>query len=111
MAALTPYHHKKLTKDAMEDFQELEVDGKNIRVYRDKRTIWQEARTVIVFIAERLKSGQIRGIYQSLEKAEKQLLQLQESLYNPKAMERDKEQLEDKITNIVNRQFVKDIID
>ncbi|MDR4506106.1 MAG: hypothetical protein MRK01_15130 [Candidatus Scalindua sp.] len=54
----------------MENFQELEADGKNIGIYRDKRIIWQEERTVIVFISERLKSGQIRGIYQSLGKTE-----------------------------------------
>ncbi len=111
VGALTPYHHKKLVEDAMEGFQKLEVDGKGIHAYRDKRTIWQEERTVIVFISEKLKSGQIRGIYQSLEKAEKRLRELQESLCKPKAMKRKKEQLQDKITNIVKGQFVKDIID
>ncbi len=111
VGALTPYHHKKLVEDAMEDFQEVEVDGKGIHVYRDKRTIWHEERTVIVFISEKLKSGQIRGIYQSLDKVEKQLRELRESLCKPKAMKRKKEQLEDKITSIVKGQFVKDIID
>ena len=121
IGALTPYHHRELVDDAMENSQELEVDGKDVpvfrntikggQVYRDKRTIWQEERTVIVFISEKLKSGQIRGIYQSLEKAEKQLKELKSSLCKPKAMKRKKEQLEDKITNIVKRQFVKDIID
>ncbi|MDR4505029.1 MAG: IS1634 family transposase [Candidatus Scalindua sp.] len=111
VGALTPYHHKELVNDAMENFQELEVDGKNIWIYRDKRIIWQEERAVIVFISERLKSGQIRGIYQSLGKAEKQLQQLQESLSKPKAKKRDRKQLEDKITNIVKGQFIKDIID
>jgi transposase len=111
VGALTPYHHKKLVEDAMEDFHELEVDGKGIQVYRDRRTIWQEERTVIVFISEKLKSGQIRGIYQSLEKAERQLGELQESLCKPRTMKRKKEQLEDEITSIVKGQFVKDIID
>ena len=111
VGALTPYHHKELVNDAMENFRELEVDGKNIWIYRDKRIIWQEERTVIVFISERLKSGQIRGIYQLLGKAEKQLQQLQESLSKPRAKKRDRKQLEDKITNIVKGQFIKDIID
>jgi transposase len=111
VGALTPYHHKELVNDAMENFDELEVDGKGICIYRDKRIIWHEERTVIVFISERLKSGQIRGIYQSLGKAEKQLQQLQESLSKPKARKRDRKKLEDKITNIVKGQFIKDIID
>lgn len=111
VGALTPYHHKKLIDNATENFQELNVDGKDILVYRDKLMIWQEERTVIVFISERLKSGQIRGIYQSLEKAERQLRELQGSLCKPKTMKRDRKQLEDKVTNTVKRQFVKDIID
>jgi len=36
---------------------------------------------------------------------------LQESLSKPKAKKRDRKQLEDKITNIVKGQFIKDIID
>jgi transposase len=111
VGALTPYHHKKLIDNATENFQELNVDGKAIRVYRDKRMIWQEERTVIVFISERLKSGQIRGIYQSLEKAERQLRELQEALCKPKARKRDRRQLEDKVTNTVKGQFVKNVID
>ncbi len=111
VGALTPYHHKKLIDNATENFQDLNVDGKAIQVYRDKRVIWQEERTLIIFISERLKSGQIRGIYQSLEKAEKQLRKLQEGLSKPKARKRDRKQLEDKITNTVKGQFVKNIID
>jgi transposase len=111
VGALTPYHHKELIDNATDNFRELNVDGKDIQVYRDKRMIWQEERTLIVFISERLKSGQIRGIYQSLEKAERQLRELQGALCNPKAKKRDREQLEDKITNTVKGQFVKNVID
>ncbi len=111
VGALTPYHHKELVNDAMENFEELEVDGKDICIYRNKRIIWHEERTVIVFISERLKRGQIRGIYQSLGKAEKQLQQLQESLTKPKTRKRERKQLEGKIKNLVKGQFIKDIID
>ncbi len=111
VGALTPYHHKKLIDNATDSFRELNVDGKDIQVYRDKRIIWKEERTVIVFISERLKSGQIRGIYQSLEKAERELRELQGALCKPKARKRDREQLEDKVTNTVKGQFVKNVID
>lgn len=111
VGALTPYHHKKLIKEAMDRFGELDVCGKKIQVYREKRVVWQEERTVVVFISEKLKTGQIRGIHQSLEKVEKQLRQLQESLSNPKAKKRDREQLENKISNLVKVQFVKNLID
>ena len=111
VGALTPYNHKKLIDDAIDNFEELDVGGNVIQVYRDKREIWQEERTVVVFISEKLKAGQIRGIYQSLEKRQKQLRELQESLSNPRAKKRNKEELENKITNLLKGQFLKDLID
>ena len=69
VGALTPYNHKKLIDEALDNFEELDVGGNVIQVYRDKREIWQEERTVVVFISEKLKAGQIRGIYQSWKKS------------------------------------------
>ena len=111
VGALTPYNHKKLIDEAIDNFEELDVSGNVIQVYRDKREIWQEERTVVVFISEKLKAGQIRGIYQSLEKKQKQLRELQESLSNPRAKKRNKEELENKITNLLKGQFLKNLID
>jgi len=111
VGALTPYHHKNLINDAVDNFQELDLDGTIIQAYRDRRVIWQEERTVIAFISEKLKTGQLRGIYQALEKKEKQLQQLQKSLSNPKTKKRDKIQLTDKITKLINGQFMIGLID
>jgi len=111
VGALTPYNHKKLIADAIDNFEELDVGDSIIHVYRDKRKIWQEERTVVVFISEKLKAGQIRGIYQSLEKKQQQLKELQESLSNPRTKKRNKEELENKITNLLKVQFVNNFID
>lgn len=111
VGALTPYNHKRLIDEAIDNFEELDVGGNIIQVYRDKQEIWQEERTVVVFISEKLKAGQIRGIYQSLEKKQKQLRELQESLSNPRTKKRNKEELEDKITNLVKGQFMNNLID
>ncbi|MCD6162171.1 MAG: IS1634 family transposase [candidate division Zixibacteria bacterium] len=111
VGALTPYNHKKLIDDAIDNFEELDVGGNVIQVYRDKREIWQEERTVVVFISEKLKAGQIRGIYQSLEKKQKKLRELQESLSNPRAKKRNKEELEEKISNLLKGQFLNNLID
>jgi hypothetical protein len=59
-----------LINEAEDNFREVDVDGTIIRVYSDKRVIWQSERTVIVFISERFKTGQIQGIYQTLSKKE-----------------------------------------
>ncbi len=110
VGALTPYHHRKLINDAVDNFQELDVSGKTMQVYRDKRVIWQDDRTVIVFVSDKLKAGQIRGIYQSLRKKEKQLGELQEKLSRSKAKKRGKKQLEEKIADLAKGQFLKDVI-
>ncbi len=111
VGALTPYHHKKLINDAVNKFEELDIFGSMVKVCRDKQIIWQEERTIVIFISKELKDGQIRGIYQSLGKIEKQMKQIQEELKSPKAKKRDKEPLENKITNLLKGQFVKKFID
>lgn len=111
VGALTPHNHKKLIDEAIANFQELDVGDNIIQVYRDKRDIWQEERTVVVFISEKLKAGQIGGIYKSLEKKQQQLNELQESLSNPKGKKRNKEELENKITNLLKGQFLNNLID
>ena len=111
LGALTPYHHKKLINEAEGKFQELNVDGSPLQVYRGKQIIWEEERTLVVFISERLKAGQLRGIYQSLDKIEKELKQLQNDLANSKAKKRKQDQLKNKIENMTKGQFIKNIID
>jgi len=73
VGALTPYHHKKLIEEAENNFGILSVGENRMMVYRDKRIIWGEDRTVIVYISEGLKAGQLRGIYQSITKKIKEL--------------------------------------
>lgn len=111
VGALTPYHHKQLVNEAVDNFKKYDVEGSKMQVYRDKRVLWQQERTVVVFISEKLKAGQVRGMYQSLEKAEKQLRQLQQKLCNPKAKMRDKEHLENTLRTLVKGQFTKNLID
>lgn len=110
VGALTPYNHKELLDEAIDNFEKLDVGGSIIQVYRDKREIWQEERTVVVFISEKLKAGQIRGIYQSLEKKQKQLRELQGSLSNPRAKKQNKEELENKITSLLKGKFQNNLI-
>jgi len=110
VGALTPYHHKELIKESEDNFREVDVDGTTINVYRDKRVIWQSERTVIVFISEQFKAGQIRGVYQALSKKEKQLKQLQAQLSNPQAKRRDKKQLENKIMDMLKGQYMSNLI-
>ena len=110
IGALTPYHHRALLEEAEANFQEIEVRGGPQHVYRDKRCIWGEERTVIVFISDKLKAGQLRGLYQALTKAEAGLKQLQGELANPRARKRDRTKLEKRVQSLVHHQYVKDVM-
>ena len=110
VAALTPSQHMKLIQDAEADFVSVTVGDKTLSLYRDKRTIWGEERTVVVFISERLKAGQLRGIYQALKKRKMALGELQRSLVNPRTKKRTREELVEKIDNLIKGQFMKDLL-
>jgi transposase len=111
VGALTPYNHKGLIDDAIDNLEQIEIGTNAIQAYRDKREIWQEERTVVVFISEKLKAGQMRGIYKSLDTKQKQLRELQKSLSNPRARKRSKKELEDKIANMLKGQYMSNLVD
>ena len=111
VGALTPYHHKELLERANENFEAVTVKNNEIQVYREKSVIWGGERTILVIISEKLRAGQLRGIYQALSKKEKQLQKLAEALDSPKAKKRDREKLEEKLRKIAKGQFLAGIID
>lgn len=109
VGALTPYHHRQLIEDANGHYNEEVVmeNGQSLMVYRDKRNIWNEERTVVVFVSDRLKQGQLRGIYHDIGKRVKSLDALKASLTNPKAKKRNQKELEEKIKSLLHGQFMK----
>ena len=110
VGALTPYQHKKLIEDARGSLKEISIGASTLKFYRDRQIIWGHERTVVVFISSRLKAGTIRGIYQSIEKKEKELEELRISLESKRAKKRGREELEEIVANIVKGQYIKDII-
>ena len=106
VGALRPCDHKQLVADAEDNFQDTEINGTVVPVYRDKREIWGRQRTVVVLISERLKSGQLRGVYHSLDNKKAALRQLQRQLANPKAKPCTREQLEDKLKALLRGQYM-----
>ena len=110
IGALTPYHHQALIEEAEANFEAFEMPGGPQHVYRDKRTLWGAERTVIVFISDRLKAGQLRGLYQALAKTEADLKELQSQLANPRARKRDRTKLEQTVQSLIDQQYVKDVM-
>jgi len=110
VGALTPYHHKEIIDRATEDMSTIIINEETLAVYREKSTIWEDEKTILVFISDRLKAGQIRGVYQNLDKKEKSLKKLQQELANPKGKKRDRKELEEKIKTIASGQHLKGVI-
>jgi len=110
VGALTPSQHMDLIQDAEAQFAPVDVEGKSVLLYRDKRVIWGEERTVVVLISEKLRAGQLRGIYQALKKRKLALGKIQRSLANPRAKRRTREQLVETIDNLLKGQFMKDVL-
>jgi transposase len=110
VGALTPYHHKEVIDRATREMSTLRTNNGPLAVYREKSTIWEDEKTILVFISDRLKAGQVRGVYQSLAKKEKSLKELQRSLANPKGKKRNREELEKKVKAIAAGQYLKDIV-
>lgn len=68
-------------------------------------------RNVLVFISQRLKEGQLRGVYQTLEKIKKRLREIQLKLDYPKAKKRSREQLERSIKKALQGQYMQGLIE
>ena len=84
VGALTPYHHRSLIEDAENNYHSVKVDEKPMRIYRTKKDIWGEERTVLVFVSNKLKEGQIRGIYTEMDKKLNALNEFRENLGKPR---------------------------
>jgi len=110
VGALTPSQHLELVQDAEADFTPTTVGDTSLSLYRDKRIIWGAQRTVVVFISNKLKAGQLRGIYQALSKRKKVLSKIQRSLANPRTKKRTREQLGATIDSVLKGQFMEDLL-
>jgi transposase len=111
VGALTPSDHEDIIRDAEGKYVQTDIsDGTSLWLYSEKRIFWGEERTVVVFVSKKLKSGQLRGIYQTLKKNKAELRKLQRSLKNPRAKKRTRVELEEKIEKLLKGQFMEGLI-
>lgn len=110
VGALVPYQHKELVNEALNNLEQIEVAGSLLQVYRNKKIIWNEERTVLVFISDGLRASQFGWVYNLLEKAKKELLILQNKINGKTLKPKNKEKLEQKITKIIQDKKINDLI-
>lgn len=109
VGALSPCHHRQLIEDAANNYTRIEINDSDLYIYRDQREIWGKKRTVIVFVSDKLKGGQIREIYRIVEKCKKQLEELQISLLKPRHKKYTRKTLIEKIDMIINNRKIEGV--
>ena len=109
VGALTPYQHRELIEQARDRLEPVQIAQENMNVFRTKSVIWDEERTVLVFISSKLKQGQRRGICEAIEKAEKQLGDLRDAIEKADKRHGKREDIEARINAIINKQFIREL--
>lgn len=105
VASLTPVYHKDLLEIPSSNFHTVEVNDKTIRCYRTSKNLWGEKRTIIIYLSEKLKEGQIRGVERSVLKKIEKLKELRNKLKKSSARKRKKEQLAEQIKKIISGEW------
>lgn len=111
VGALTPAHLRALIHEAKQRFEPIEINGESLSIFRDRREIWGELRTLVAYVSAPLKDGQWRGLQQALNKKIDRLNRLQSALGRAKAHPYDRAKLEARIASLVKGQYLKGVID
>lgn len=112
VASLVPSHHRDLMQIPVERYSPLPAGSplEGVRTLRLKHTIWGAERTVILFISEQLRDGQIRGLEQHLSKRLKALAQWREQLAKPRSGPRSEERAARRIEELLSGQFISQVL-
>jgi transposase len=112
VGALSPYQHKALIEEANKLLEKVRIRGRDVLCYEAAREIWGLNLKVVVYISEKLREGQLRGIQQDIRKLFTRLAKLKTQIAIPtkKGKKRTKSDLEKKIASMTSKMSTKDIV-
>jgi len=112
VTSLTPTYHGDLTQIPIDDYSPLPKGSplEGIRTLRLTHNIWDGERTVILFISDQLRDGQIRGLQQHLDKRLKTLAEWKEQLGKPDGRACDETIACKRIDKLLSGQHLRDIL-
>ncbi len=112
VASLVPAHHRDLMAIPMERYRVLPEGGRleGVPALRLTREIWGAERTVVLFISEKLREGQIRGLKQHLAKRIKTLERWKEQLAKPGSGPRSEESMRARIDELQRGQYLNEVL-
>jgi transposase len=111
VASLVPTHHPQLLQIALSQYQTLSSERLGqIPVLRLEREIWGKQRTVLLFISEKLRQGQIRGLMQHVKKATRALERWKRQLAKPRSGPRTPEAAKRQIQTLLSAQHLNKVL-
>jgi transposase len=111
VASLVPAHHSQLMAIPASEY--LPLSGgplEAVPVRRLERKIWGKERTVLLFISEQLRQGQIRGLMQHLNKRITALEKWKSQLTKPRSGPRTVESANRQIEALLSAQHLKQVL-
>lgn len=97
VASLSPAYHEDLINIPDSSYTETE----KYLCCRTRKEIWGKERTVVLYVSEKLRQGQINGLEQTLAKKYEQLSALKTELSNPRARKKEQSTVEKKVQEIL----------
>jgi transposase len=112
IAALSPGHHPDLMALPRERYQPLPAGTRleGIPALRLRHHIWGAERTVVLFVSETLRDGQIRGLDQHLRKRIAALERWKQQLAKPRSGPRSAASAQARIRKLLSRQHIRDVL-
>ena len=112
VGALSPHHHKILIQKANNNLTTMTINDYELECYRSRTKIWKLDLTCIVYISEKLREGQIRGLEQDTKKLFTEFRKLKERIKRPtqRGKKRVKDDLEKKIKSLIDSRTLKNLI-
>ncbi len=112
VGALTPSHHGELLEISSSKYQALPESSAyaGVPVLRLNQELWGAERTLLLFISEQLRAGQIRGLEQHLQKKLCVLAQWKETLCKSRSGPRSPQSAQKQVDEILSGQYVKRVL-
>jgi transposase len=112
VASLVPSQHRDLLGLPVSSYESV-ASGRleGTPVLRLKRDIWGAERTVVLFVSETLRAGQVRGLAQHMQKLLGELGAWKEKLTKPRSGPKSVESAKRKIASLLAAQHLKRIVE
>jgi transposase len=111
VASLVPAYHPELINISVKQYGRLEDSSIGpVAVLRQTREIWGRQRTVLLFVSEQLRAGQIRGLKQHLAKRLCALAEWKKQLAKPRSGPRTEASANKQIDELLSGQYLRQVL-